>query len=364
MKSRLLVLAGALAVIGLFVFAVLSSKRPVLTAVTWAGAYGRAQASALFFPYAQRTHVDLRIAEYDGGLAELRTRVASKTYGWDVIDMELPDAITACREELLERLDTETLPTGTSGEPAGDDFVTHALGPCWVGSVVYSQVIAYAPGHFGAHAPTSLADFFDVAHFPGFRALKNASAKYNLELALLADGVPAGDVYEVLSSPDGVTRALAKLDTIRSSIVWAQRSTDAITMLADGRAAFAAVLNGDVFDAGQHGQVLGVIWDRQLYALDVFAIPKGDPKRAMAMDFIRYATAAPQLAHVSEWVPYGPARRSALPLVRNNPETGIAMRPHLPTEARNFATAFAIDEAWWQAHGDAISPRWQAWVGR
>src|SRR5215471_15872442 len=117
MKSRFLIPAVALLAIGAFAYAVMSTKRPVLTAVTWAGAYGRAQASALFFPYTQQTRVDLRIAEYDGGLEELRARVASKRYGWDVIDMELPDAIAACEAGLLERIDAATLPAGANGEP-------------------------------------------------------------------------------------------------------------------------------------------------------------------------------------------------------------------------------------------------------
>jgi putative spermidine/putrescine transport system substrate-binding protein len=208
-----------------------------------------------------------------------------------------------------------------------------------------------------------LGDFFDLAHYPGFRAMKSTSAKFNLELALLADGVAPTEIYKVLSTPAGVARAFAKLDTIRTSIVWAARSSEAIAMLEDGRAAFATALNGDIFDAAQHHRPLGVIWDRQLYELDVFAIPNGDPKRAMAMDFMRYATTAPQLARVAEWVPYGPARRSSLRLVGKNPELGIAMRPFLPTAPENFATAFAVDDAWWQAHGGDIAPRWRAWVG-
>jgi putative spermidine/putrescine transport system substrate-binding protein len=364
MKPRLLIAAAGLIVVGAFAYTLMSARRPALTAVTWAGAYGRAQASALFFPYAQQTRIDLRIAQYDGGLDELRARVTSQDAGWDVVDMELPDAVSACRAGLLEKIDAASLPAGANGEPAASDFVPNAIGPCWVGSVVYSQVIAYVPSHFGAVvAPSSLGDFFDLARYPGFRALKSTTAKLNLELALLADGVRPADVYKVLSTDEGLTRAFAKLNTIRASIVWAERSSEAIAMLEDGRAAFATALNGDIFDAAQHGRKLGVIWDRQLYELDAFGIPKGSLRREMAMDFIRYATAAPQLARVAEWVPYGPARRSALAKVGTNPELGIAMRPFLPTEPAHFATAFAIDDAWWQAHGNAIAPRWRAWVG-
>jgi putative spermidine/putrescine transport system substrate-binding protein len=357
MKRRrvLLTVLLALIAIGAFGYAVLSHRAPVLTAVTWAGPYGRAQASALYQPFAQRTGIDMRIAQYEGGLEQLRKGAS----GWDVIDMELPDAVAACREGLLEKIDAATLPAGLHGEPASTDFVAGALGPCWVGSMVYSQVIAYAPRRFDAR-PGTLADFFDTARFPGGRALRGG-AKANLEMALLADGVAPADIYKVLATPGGVARALAKLDTLRGRIVWWSRSGEPAAMLADGRAAFATILNGDLADALAHGGALGTIWDRQLYELDVFAIPKGDAKRIMALDFVRFATSAPGLAGVADWVPYGPARRSAVALVGRNPETGAAMRPLLPTAPENFATAFAVDDAWWQAHGAAIAPRWEAW---
>jgi putative spermidine/putrescine transport system substrate-binding protein len=352
---------GVVVVLGVLVYGLSMRKAPVLTAMTWAGPYGRAQASALFLPYQQKTGINVHIAEYDGGLDELRKRIANKQNSWDVVDLELPDAIAACREGLLEPVDAVALPVGQNGESAKADFVTNAVGPCWVGSVVYSQLIGYAPARFGIAHPIALSDFFDTARYPGPRALKATSAKFNLELALLADGVAPKDVYRVLSTPEGIARALGKLDTIRDSIVWWSRVSEPAAMLEDGRAAFATMLNGAIYDAAIHHRHLGAIWDHQLYELDVFGIAKNDPKRQMAMDFIRFATAAPSLAAVANWVPYGPARRSAVALVARNPELGIAMRPYLPTAPEHFATAFAIDDAWWQVHGAEIAPRWQAW---
>ncbi len=337
---------------------------PVLTVMTWAGPYARAQANALFRPYAENNRVDVRLAEYDGGLDGVRTAVATHKYDADVIDFELDDAVAACVQGLLEPIDPSGLPAGADGTPARKDFFANAVGPCWVGSIVFSQVLAYATDRFGATPPRTLADFFDLQRYPGPRALRRGSAKFNLELALLADGVRPSDVYKVLSTPEGVTRALAKLGTIRPSIVWWTRSEDAIAMLEDGRATFAAALNGDVFDAAMHHRPVGVIWDRQLYELDVFGIPKGDPKKARAFDFVRFATGSEPLARVAGWVPYGPARRSALAFVGKNPETGTAMMPYLPTAPANFATAFAVDDGWWRTHGDAIAPRWDAWLAQ
>ena len=69
----------------------LSRTAPTLTIATWAGTYGRAQASAMFNPYTEKVWVDVRIAQYDGGLDELRGQVGAHRYDWDAVDLELPD---------------------------------------------------------------------------------------------------------------------------------------------------------------------------------------------------------------------------------------------------------------------------------
>jgi putative spermidine/putrescine transport system substrate-binding protein len=313
----------------------------------------------MFHPFGEQDRVDVRLAEYDGGLDHLREEVRTRRYDWDAIDLEEADAVKACTEGLLHRIEPQSLRAGDNGIPAARDFAPNAIGPCWVGSVVFAQVIVYAPHHL-AQTPRTARDFFDVTRFPGGRGMRG-DAKLNLELALLAEGVAPKDVYPILSTAPGVERALQKLSTIRSSIVWWSRPGEAVEMLADGRAVMTTALNGDVFDAQIRGAPVRTIWDRQLDELDVFAVPAGDSKANLALDFIRYATGTRPLARVAEWVPYGPARQSALPFVQRNPDLRVAMLPYLPTAPANRATAFVVDDAWWMRHGAAIAPVWRAW---
>ena len=330
---------------------------PVLTVTSWAGAYGRAQAAAQMRPYAADKRVDVHIAEWDGELAEVEKAVASHTYKGDVIDFELPKAVEACRAGLLEKFDAASLPPGGDGTPAAQDFVKGALGDCFVGSLVYSQAILFAKDKFTGDGPRTLADFFDTAKFPGPRALRDG-AKLNLEMALLADGVASGDVYKTLESQDGVARALKKLDSLKPGLIWWRSGSEPAKLIARGEAVFATTAwSGDVAEARANEG--NVIWDHQLYELDVFGVPKGDPMKDLAMDYIRYATAPSSLAHAAGWIALGPARRSAWPLVSRNPELGIAMAPLLPTQ--NFGTAFAVDDGWWLTHGAALEARFQAW---
>jgi putative spermidine/putrescine transport system substrate-binding protein len=187
----LIVLIGALA------FYWLTRPLPVLTVTTWPGEYGHAQRAALIEPYRDVGRVNMHANEWEGDLAELSRTVVSRAYQGDTIDFELPKAIQACRQGLLEKFDAASLPAGIDGTPAAQDFVRGALGDCWVASVVYSQAIFFAKDKFAGDQPTALADFFDLAKFPGPRALKQG-AKLNLEMALLADGVPPQDVYKTL----------------------------------------------------------------------------------------------------------------------------------------------------------------------
>jgi len=354
---RLLILILIIAAAGLVAFYWYTRPLPVLRIVTWAGEYGRAQRSAMIEPYRDVAHVDTQPGEWDGDLAEIARAVATHTYKGDVIDFELPKAIDACRQGLLEKFDAGTLPPGGDGAKAADDFVPGALGDCWVASVAYSQVIFYARNSFRGPDPATLADFFDTAKYPGPRAMK-PGAKLNLEMALLADGVAPKDVYNTLSTGAGVARAFKKLGTIKPVLVWWHNAGEPARMIQSRQAVFATALSGDVFDARAASP--GVIWDRQLYEFDVFAVPKGDPNKDMAMEFIRWATGPKPLAGVADWVALGPARRSSWPLVATNPELGIAMAQFLPTS--HFSSAFAVDDGWWLTHGPALDARFRAWM--
>ena len=331
---------------------------PVLTVMTWPGAYGRAQTNAQMHPYAARNNVDVRTALWDGELADIRAMVDKREFKADVVDFELPQAAQACKEGLIEKIAPIDLPDGANGMTAAQDFVPGAIGPCWVGGMVYSHVMVAA--HTLKQQPTALADFFDTRKFPGRRALSRASPKFNLEMALLADGVVPGDVYNSLATPDGLARAFTKLQKLNP--IWAHDSIGALRWLKNGQAVMAMVLNGDI--NAEKGFAPAVIWDHQLYELDVFAIPAGNPKKKRALDFIAYATGSEALAGMASWGAYGPARRSSFALIKPNRMTGADMRPILPTNPANFRHAFPINDSWWLEHEAQIIPRWQEFVSQ
>ncbi|MFC6520925.1 extracellular solute-binding protein [Undibacterium arcticum] len=178
-----------------------------ITMATWGGAYGKSQQETFVKDFMQKTGVKVLIEDYSGGLAQIRSQVKSGNVTWDVVDLEMQDAVRACDEGLLERMDASILTASRDGTSVADDFVKGAITKCAVGSLTWANIIAYNDTRFNGAKPSSVKDFFDLKKFPGKRGMKKA-ARANLELALLADGVPTADVYKVLGAPGGIGRAL------------------------------------------------------------------------------------------------------------------------------------------------------------
>ena len=190
-----------------------------LTFVSWGGSYERASRKALLEPFSEATGIDIEVEVYNGGLAQIRAQVETGSVHWDLVDLERADAVRACDEGLLELVDIEDLPPGADGTPAAADHPADTITDCGAGFLYYSTVFAYDTERFPEAEPRTIEDFFDLARFPGRRGMRR-SPLANLEFALLADGVPAAAVYDVLDTPEGVARAFRKLDTIKDAIVW------------------------------------------------------------------------------------------------------------------------------------------------
>ena len=168
-----------------------------ITVVSWGGAYTKSQVEAYHKPWIAKTGKAIVSEDYNGGLAEVKSQVEAGNVTWDIVDVEMSDAVRGCDEGLLEPIDHSTLPAAPDGTPATDDFIPGSLLECAVANIVWSTVFAYDTSK--TSGVSGLADFYDLEKFPGKRGLRK-NPKANLEMALIADGVAPGDVYEVLST--------------------------------------------------------------------------------------------------------------------------------------------------------------------
>tara|TARA_R110000787_G_scaffold285461_6_gene401292 strand:- start:30977 stop:32077 length:1101 start_codon:yes stop_codon:yes gene_type:complete len=339
-----------------------ASAAESLTVVSWGGAYTKSQVEAYHKPFTKKTGINILSENYSGGLAEVKAQVEAGSVKWDVVDVELSDAVRGCDEGLLERIDPSILPAGADGTPAEKDFIDGSIFDCAVGSIVWSTIYAYDKTKFKGNEPKTLADFFNIKQFPGKRGMRK-SPKANLEMALIADGVANADVYEMLTTDAGVDRAFAKLDSIKDSVVWWEAGAQPPQLLADGEVAMTTAYNGRIFNAiAEEDKPFEIVWDGQVFDLDLFVVVKGAPNKKAAMDFIAFSTETEQLANQAAWISYGPVRKSSTPLIGKHATAGIPMGPHMPTAPENFKTALQNDFEFWADRQDELNNRFNAWL--
>ena len=333
-----------------------------ITVVSWGGSYTKSQVEAYHKPWIAATGNQIVSEDYNGGLAEVKAQVEAGNVSWDLVDVELSDAIRGCDEGLLEEVDLSMLPDGADGSSAEDDFLEGALNDCAVANIVWSTIFAYDSSV--TSGVDSIDDLFNTADFPGKRGLRKG-AKANLEMALMADGVLAADVYDVLGTDEGVDRAFAKMDTIKDSVIWWESGAQPPQLLADGEVIMTTAYNGRIFNAAvAEGKAFEVVWDGQIMDFDLWVIPKGAPNKDLAMEFIAYSTGTQRLADQASWISYGPARKSSGALVGLYSDGKTEMAPHMPTAADNLTNAIVNDFEFWADNADELNERFNAWLAK
>ncbi len=337
-------------------------KPDKLTIASWGGAYSESQRRAYFTPFQSETGISIDVVSHNGKFDSLNPDDANKLK-WDIIDVDSGALEQACRDGHLEKVDASALIKASDGTSVGDDFFPDTLHECGVPSVAWSSAIVFDKRAFKKkNLPKTAKDFFDVKRFPGKRALPNGP-KYTLELALMADGVAPDEVYQTLATEAGVKRALNRLDAIRDHIVWWEQAHQPLKLLDRQGVTMAVAFNGRIFSAiVAESKPFGIVWDGQVFDVDLWAIPKGSPHLKSALEFIAFATKPTQLARQAGWFPYGPMRRSAVELVGKHPEVDVDMSAYIPTSKQNFKRALRLNASWWREHEDELKKRLQVWT--
>lgn len=320
-----------------------------LSVMSFGGAYQEAQRKAVFETYAAKSGVKVIEQEYGGEIAKIKAMIESGNTTLDVVDVDAPTLLQGCDEGIFEEIDWSQI-------GPKEEWIEGTTSECGVGTIVYATILAY-DGAKLPDGPKSIADLFDTQKFPGKRGFwKNPAT--TLEFALMADGVPAAEVYELLSTPEGVDRAFAKLDTIKSSIVWWEAGAQAPQLLASGEVIMTIAWNGRIYNANKEGKNFKIVWDNQILDSNYWTIPKGAKNPEASIKFIKYAVEPEVLAGITRYIPYGPVRTTA------NKFVAPADAANLPTSPENMTTSLTLDNAFWADHGDEIRRRFTTWLAQ
>jgi putative spermidine/putrescine transport system substrate-binding protein len=321
-----------------------------LSVVSWGGAYQDAQKEVYFKPFMDKTKVKMVDESWDGGIGVLRAKIQGGANNWDVVQVESEELLLGCEEGLFERLDWAKL-------GGRDKFLKDAVNDCGVGAIVYNFVLAYDADRT-KEAPKSWADFWDTKKFPGKRALRKGP-KTNLEIALLADGVPAADVYKTLATPAGVDRAFNKLSQLKGDLIWWEKGSQPPQMLAAGEATMVSAYNGRIAAANKNDKKnFKMSWPGSLYTIDSWVIMKGSPNKTQAEQFLAFVSDPQNQKNLPTHIPYGVTQVSATALVDKS------VMPDLPTNPANLKSALYINDKFWLENLDKLNQRFNAWLAK
>ncbi|MDE2427358.1 MAG: polyamine ABC transporter substrate-binding protein [Burkholderiales bacterium] len=320
-----------------------------ITVVNFGGANGNAQKSAYVEPFQKATGNKIVSVEYNGEMAKIKAMVEAKKVSWDVVEVESGEIGRACEEGMLEKMDFSKL-----GKKS--DLMPEAIHECGVGAFVWSTVLAYNADKLKT-APSGWADFWDVKKYPGKRGMRKG-ARYNLEFALMADGVPTKDVYKVLATKAGVDRAFKKLDALKSHIQWWEAGAQPPQFLVAGDVVMTTAFNGRIDSAQREGRNLKVTWAGSIYDLDYWVIPKGSPNKEIAEKYIAFALTPEAQKNYAQKIAYGPVNVNALKLL------DAKTLADLPTSATNAKDAIQQNLKFWTDHGEDLEQRFAAWAAK
>lgn len=295
----------------------------------WGGDAVKAMTEAFVVPYEKATGGKMVIDGSGPSNGKIKTMVTARNVTWDIVDSGLAGTGELGPAGLLEEIDYSIVDKSkvTPG-------FAYKYGVC---NYMFSTVQAWDTGKI-KEKPT-LADFFDLKKYPGKRLMRKDSQAM-LELALMADGVPADKLY-----PLDVPRALKKIAGIKKDLLFWATGAESQSMLREGEVVMGWLWHTrGVLLQKDTDKKITFTFDGGLLQPGLWAVPKGNPAGKQAMVAIAAMQAPEGQVKLLAAMGNGPANPAAASLV---PPELNAINPGAP---ENVKVQAKIDADWYQAN--------------
>jgi|1185.fasta_scaffold50784_2 putative spermidine/putrescine transport system substrate-binding protein len=328
-----------------------------LVVVGWGGSRAAAMREVMFQPFERATGIRVR----DDGppeAAKVKAMVESGNVTWDILDTDIPAILTMAKNELLTKIDYAKIERSKLEKIP--EVLRHPYG---LGHLIYSFNIVYNTKTIpaGKHPP-SWADVWDGQRYKGARSFPfRGGISPQLEMALLADGVPIDKLY-----PLDLERAWAAMDRLRPLVTkWYANHAEAIQLLSSGEIDICCTIGPRGITAKREGAPIEVEYNQGKLAPDNWAIVKGARNIDAVYQFLSFAIDGKVQAELAKRVPYGPSSQDAFNFLTE------AEAKELNTSPANIPRQFWNDTAWWGEIGpdgktnqEAQTERYAKWMVR
>lgn len=328
-----------------FVSAPVAALAEEMVFASWGGTYQEAIKKAWIEPFSDETGIEV-IEDTEPEVARIRGMVDTGQVEWDIVTGGGSTVMQGVEYGLFEQITDDMVDQSQVLPEARTDY--------GVPTEIFSTVIGYSTEAFPDDGPKTFADFWDVEKFPGARTLPNKPATV-LEAALLADGVAADQVYAMLSTVEGLERALDKVAELKPHVaVWWSSGAQPVQTIGSGEVVMALGWNGR-FQAGiDEGLPIEMSWDESVAQVGYFMLVKDAPNRDAALKFLNHILQPEHQAEFSKYVAYGPTTPTALPLI------DAERTARLPSTEERLANAVFSDIEFWAEHSVAVTEKYTA----
>ena len=316
---------------------------------SWGGSFQDALRSTMLTPAAEKLGIEVE-EDTTNGIQDVRSQISAGAVSWDVTEQELSVCETLKQEKSLEPLDYSLI--DTTGIPS------ELINSHYVGLLAFTKVISYRKDKFGDNGPQSWADFWDVEKFPGKRGM-HGKVNYNLEAALMADGVDKSEIYSVLSTKAGQERAWAKLAEIVPHVtVWYRGGSQSAQILRDGEVDVVHMGHNRVESVANSGVDVAYTFQDGTMDVDCLLVPKGAPNYENAMHLINSVLSAKSQATLAKTMPLGPVNKYAF----DAGVLSIEQAKNVNTHPDNYDKQLLVDPNFYIGQLDILTERFDTLI--
>jgi len=315
-----------------------------IVVVSWGGEYDQALRELVVPAFTKSTGYSVKF-DAPPENAKVKAMVQSGNIGWDVILTDIPAVLTLTKDNLLEPLDYSAI-----DHQRLDHIPKELQRPYALGQRIYSFNIVYNTNLLPkTKHPGDWTAVWDGKAFPGGRTFNfQGGIEPQLEVALLADGVPVDKLY-----PLDVERAWKMYDKLRPLVSkWYTSHAEAIQIIGSGDASVGCTIGPRGIAAKHGGAPIDVEYNQGKLASDNWCLIKGVHDKKIAMEFISQATDPRAQALIAKRVPYGPSNSGAFEFL------SATEAADLNTSPDNIKRQFWQNVEWWSTPGpDGQTPR-------
>jgi putative spermidine/putrescine transport system substrate-binding protein len=316
---------------------------------SWGGSFQDALRTTMLTPAAEKLGIEVE-EDTTNGIQDVRSQISAGAVSWDVTEQELSVCETLKQEDSLEPLDYSLI--NSAGIPP------ELINSHYVGLLAFTKVISYRQDKFGDNGPQSWADFWDVEKFPGKRGM-HGKVNYNLEAALMADGVAKSEIYNVLSTKEGLERAWDKLAEIVPHVtVWYRGGSQSAQILRDGEVDVVHMGHNRVESVANSGVDVAYTFQDGTMDVDCLLVPKGAPNYSNAMKLINSVLSASSQATLAKTMPLGPVNKYAF----DAGVLSIEQAKNVNTHPDNYDKQLLVDPNFYIGQLDVLTERFDTLI--